>query len=417
MVWIPDILAGLAVLAGLFIAVAAAFKWVRFRRLVRDAAAVPLSDYTPRAAVIIPCKGVDDELAAGIRTLLEQEYPSYELLFVLESADDPAAAVVRAALDSAPPHPGRTRAEVVFAGPSTDCGQKVHNLRAGLERVSADVRLYAFIDSDCRPHPLWLRRLVAPLADPRIGAATGYRWYLPVRGGIASGLLSFWNSNSAVLLASPRRAFVWGGSMAIRRETFHAAKVLDRWAGSLADDYGVRGAVRRAGLGVGFVPQCLVLSPADMTLGQLWEFVCRQLIITRAYAAAFWRYAMIATAPLPAALAVLPAAPLLPEAPGPELRLAVLAGSGAVWALTLLHGVLRLSATRAAFPNEKAGRRKAALMYLLGTPLWAVFNLAALLKARWCRTIVWRGIKYVLLPGKKLIIERPSSAAEPMKRM
>ena len=35
--------------------------------------------------------------------------------------------------------------------------------------------LLAFIDSDVRPHPAWLRELISPLTDPAIGLTTGLR--------------------------------------------------------------------------------------------------------------------------------------------------------------------------------------------------------------------------------------------------
>lgn len=407
MQWVPDMLTAVAVLGGLFAAVMTTINLLRFRRCIQRSVGEPLSGYAPKAAVIIPCKGVDSELPAAVRTLLAQNYPNYEMFFVLENEQDPAAALVQEALDTAPRNPGLTRAEMVFAGQSVDCGQKVHNLRAGLDRVSADVAVFAFVDSDCRPHPLWLRRLVAPLADPATGAATGYRWYAPIRGGLAPALLSLWNANTAIALAVPRRAFVWGGSMALRRETFDAIKVLERWQGSLSDDYNIRSAVRRGGLGIGFAPQCLVLSPADMTWRQVWEFICRQFVITRVYAASFWRFTMIYTSLLLAGLAALPAAALLPEPPSPALRIGVLAGAGAVWLLTLIHGFQRLSAMKLAFPGEASGRRKSAAIYVLGTPLLTLVNLTALIRAAWCRTIVWRGIKYVLHSSKRLTIERP----------
>jgi hypothetical protein len=408
---LPDILAGLAALAALIPAINSVRLWLRFRRFIRDARAEPLSAYTPRAAVVIPCKGVDKELAAGLRTLLAQDYPAYEMMFVVESADDPAAAVIRSVLDSTPRAPGLTRAELVFAGRADDCGQKVHNLRAGLARVSADAEVFAFVDSDCLPHPLWLRRLVAPLADPAVGAATGYRWYLPVRRGVASALLSLWNANTAVLLANPATAHVWGGSMAVRREVFDSTQILECWKGSLSDDLGVYGAVARAGLAIAFTPQCLVPSEADTTWPKLWEFVCRQLIIGRVYAPGYWRRALAAVLPIVPGLAALPTALLLPAPPEPALRIAVIAVGAAVWLAALVQGFLRLGATKAAFPDWSAGRRRVRLMYLLGAPLFALFQLACLIKARRCRTIVWRGIKYVMHDRRRLTVVRPEPDA------
>ena len=56
------------------------------------------------------------------------------------------------------------------------------------------------VDSDARPRNDWLRLLVAPLADEGMGAATGYRWFIPNKGGFASRLRSVWNASIASAL-------------------------------------------------------------------------------------------------------------------------------------------------------------------------------------------------------------------------
>src|SRR5919206_4628259 len=73
----------------------------RWRNFVRREMARSSSDYTPFASVIVPCRGLDQGLAENLRALFTQGYPRYELIFVSDSADDPALAVVnelRAAL-------------------------------------------------------------------------------------------------------------------------------------------------------------------------------------------------------------------------------------------------------------------------------------------------------------------------------
>src|SRR6476619_2131519 len=55
----------------------------------------PLHDFTPFATVIAPCKGMDSGLKENLAALLEQDYPAYEVIFVVDSEDDPAAAVIK----------------------------------------------------------------------------------------------------------------------------------------------------------------------------------------------------------------------------------------------------------------------------------------------------------------------------------
>ena len=48
-----------------------------------------------RAAVIVPCKGLDLGLANNLRPLFAQDYHNYQIVFVVGTADDPACDVLR----------------------------------------------------------------------------------------------------------------------------------------------------------------------------------------------------------------------------------------------------------------------------------------------------------------------------------
>lgn len=377
----------------------AVFEGIRFRRLIRRELLAPAWAFAPRVAVLAPCKGVDPDLPDEIRSLLTQDYPDYEVIFVLESPEDPAAAVLRAVTEP-PDRDFRARRVItVFAGPCADCGQKVHNLRVALKHASPDIEAYAFVDSDIRLSTDWLRRLIAPLKDEAVGATTGYRWYLPVRGGLASGLLSAWNTLPLMLMGDPRRAFAWGGSMALRRRTFEEARVLDYWSGSVSDDYGVTHAVRDAGLRIQFVPRCLVLSRQDVTWPQLYEFVCRQYTLTRVYAPALYGLGLTFSAIFAAAFF---GAPLCAALSGDGATL--LSGSVLLWGLTMFLGHQRLGLARLRFPDEESGHRKAAVAHVLGGPLLTLFNFLTLIRAGLSRRITWRGITYDLRGPHEVVI-------------
>jgi cellulose synthase/poly-beta-1,6-N-acetylglucosamine synthase-like glycosyltransferase len=71
----------------------------------------------------------------------------------------------------------------IVAGPAVDRGQKVHNLSVVTSAIDRASEVLVFVDSDARPAGDWLKSLVAPLQDETLGATTGYRWFVPVRGG------------------------------------------------------------------------------------------------------------------------------------------------------------------------------------------------------------------------------------------
>src|SRR5439155_26658844 len=87
-----------------------------------------------------------------------------------------------------------------------------------------------------------------------------------------------------------------GDSSAIRRSTFETARVIDRWRGSVSDDFAMTRALHDSGLTIKFVPQCLTPSFYDCSFRELIEFTTRQLKITRAYAPHLWKAVLIGSA-------------------------------------------------------------------------------------------------------------------------
>jgi len=252
----------------------------RFAAYLRRETSRPLPDYQPFVSVIAPGRGLEPGLAENLRPLLTQDYAPYEVLFVFDRADDPAIEVVQKLASAA---------QIVIAGPATDSGQKVHNLRVATTKISADAEVLVFVDTDARPGKEWLKQLVAPLADEELGASTGYRWFIPEKGGLASRLRSVWNASIASALgAGATRNFCWGGSTAIRRTTFDRLAVNDRWRGTVSDDFTLTTVLKEATLPIHFTPNCLVASAGDCDFKELFEFTTRQIKITRVYASHLW---------------------------------------------------------------------------------------------------------------------------------
>ena len=247
----------------------------------------PVPSYTPFATVIIPCKGLEPGLEDNLTKLFEQDYPAYEIVFVVDSENDPAMQVLRAICDG---HSrGWPEAKIVVAQRSTESSQKVENLREAVLHASDESQVFVFVDSDTRPQTHWLRCLVAPLQDETVGAATGYRWFLSERHGFGSDMRSVWNASIASALGpNMKNNFCWGGSMAIRRETFERINMRKKWRGTLSDDFAVTRAMKESGLGIYFVPQALTASIGDFSLFDTVGFTNRQMKITRTYAPKLW---------------------------------------------------------------------------------------------------------------------------------
>jgi ceramide glucosyltransferase len=258
-------------------------QWMSYAR--RRLRRVPGS-HMPRAAVLCPCKGLEAGLERNLAALTEFDYNNYEVFFILATHSDPAhAAVTRIASGSKVP------AHVIIANRPDGCAEKVHNLSVAIQQLPEDFELLVFADSDGRPGKSWLRRMVGPLQDVHVGAATTMRWFIPNRGNLATGLLVAWNASIVTMLKEKGRNFCWGGGTAIRRQMFDQAGVLEEWSHSVSDDYSMTRALERARRPIVFLPDCLTASYVDTDVRGLFEFTNRQVLITRVYSGKTWAWA------------------------------------------------------------------------------------------------------------------------------
>ena len=246
--------------------------------------AKPVSTYQPFATIFVPCRGIDQGMLENLDALLQQDYPEYEIVFIVDDGDDAAASTIESAWRE-----GKRQVKLVVAPHATDSSQKVTNLREGVEYADPASDVFVFADSDARPSREWLRSLVAALEDEQVGAGSGYRWFISKRPTLASELRSMWNASIASALGPNRNTnFCWGGATAIRRDVFERLDIREKWRGTVSDDFTVTRAVHDAGLGIHFVPAALTPSIEDCSLHDLVEFTTRQMKITRVYAPNLW---------------------------------------------------------------------------------------------------------------------------------
>ena len=365
----------------------------RFAAYVRRETSRPLPDFKPFASVIAPGRGLEPGLADNLRPLLTQDYPRYEVLFVFDRADDPAIRVVEELKSNVP-------ARIVIAGPATDSGQKVHNLRVATSQVDPESEVLVFVDTDARPGKDWLKKLVAPLADDDLGASTGYRWFTPERGGIASRLRSVWNASIASALGGDAaKNFCWGGSTAIRRTTFNGLAVNDRWRGTVSDDFTITSVLKEAKLLIHFTPNCLVASAGDCDFKELLEFTTRQIKITRVYASHLWLPLLLGSSLF--TIAFFGGLILI----GLHPRLSVACFLAIIFALGAAKSFIRFRAVSRVLETSQ----RDLVAHVLLWPFASVLYLYNAIVAGFSQRITWRGITYELKsPREAVIISRDS---------
>jgi len=389
--------------------------------------------YRPRTVLIVPCKGVEPDFQKNITSFFNQNYESYLLWFVVADKTDPAydelcklksqlsqtskaedvqifvAGPVRNSKEIR--NTGRKGGISNGAGQGRACSQKNHNLLYCYQKVSDDVEVMAFADSDACVRTDWLSHIVYPLRKAKYGAASGYRWFIPRKTNPASLALSAGNAKIAQLLGNTRFNQAWGGSMAIRVDVFRKLGLDKIWQKALSDDLSLSYAVKKAGKRVAFIPACLVASYESTTWRQAFEFGRRQFLITRISAPATWWFGLLGS--LYSVLGLWAGAGLAVYAASiADKNLHLFAAVPILFfASQLARAIMRqrmakklLIYEQQTTNDEQRAMKAACVADILFFWVWSLLMLFSIISSAFGRTIRWRGIPYKLLGPTETIV-------------
>jgi len=363
----------------------------------RKEIARPRSEFTPFVSVIVPCRGIDDGLDENIASVFSQDYPAYEVIFVVDDVADPSLTIITRYLEI-------SRAKLVVAPKATKNSQKVKNLCEAVSHIAQESKALVLADSDARASVEWLRSIIAPLQNDAVGASTGYRWFIPTKPTLASELRSVWNASVASSLGADRtRNFCWGGSMAIRRNVFEQLDIRERWANVVSDDFAVTVAMRAGRFDIVFVPHALNASVDDCTFAEMLEFTTRQMKITRVYSPRLWLAALLGSAVF-CGVTIATILILLTTKPTASLFIAAVATLVLVSAFSIGKSWLRHDAVRIALRQHDERLRRQQVLQAVLWPLAPFIFLFNSIAAAFSRRIRWREITYELKSRDETVI-------------
>ena len=350
-----------------------------------------------------PAKDTTPHLEENLRALLTQDYPDYEVTFIVEDAGDAACPVIRRAMAACPQTPAR----LLVAGRAEGCGQKVHNLRTATADLPPEIRHLAFFDSDSRPKPYFgprgdLQALPAenrrdhglPLAHPPKAdrrEPPGLRDQLQ-RDGRAGPRLA--PHGLGRFLGHPSR------DVRATEDPRGLGRDAQRRPGGLEP-------VAPQRLEVRFDPACVLTSPVDFDWAGMLDFVRRQYRITRHYAFRWWLLALAAATVANLAwlvsLGLLAWAMLCASRRSAWLPATAL---GALYGLGLYRGWAMQGLAAVYSPENLPELRGVRRWHVWASPAVAFVQWLGLIASAFGNRVTWRAIDYRLGADGRVLSQR-----------
>ncbi|HKV63623.1 MAG TPA: bacteriohopanetetrol glucosamine biosynthesis glycosyltransferase HpnI [Candidatus Acidoferrum sp.] len=201
----------------------------------RDATAQKAS-FMPPASIIKPVRGLDHEAYENFASFCRLDYPEYEVLFAVSEGDDRVCAVIEKLRADFPACTIRLITNI----PRIGTNDKVNNLCALVQNAKYDFLVMS--DSDVRVEPDYLKQVIAPFADPEVGAVTAFYKSLSA-GDFASNLdaLSIYMDSAPSALVAKKiegkMRFAFGWTMATSKGRLAEIGGWEEMANYHSDDF------------------------------------------------------------------------------------------------------------------------------------------------------------------------------------
>jgi ceramide glucosyltransferase len=204
----------------------------------------------PPVSIFKPVHGMEARLEENLRSFFEQDYRDYEILIGARSEDDAGIGVARKLQEQYP----QVKSRLVFSGPPEWPNAKVFTLSKMIPLSQNE--FFVISDSDVRVGSDFLRNVVPPLLDRKLGLVTCL-----YRGDPAA---EFWSRlealgmsvemPSGVVVADMLEGirFALGPAVALRRDSLDAIGGIAETADYYSDDYVLGEKIWRAGYQVIF---------------------------------------------------------------------------------------------------------------------------------------------------------------------
>jgi ceramide glucosyltransferase len=203
-------------------------------RLAQRRRAMLPGKFAPPVSLLKPLHGLEPDLESHLQSFFEQDYPEFEIIFCARTDQDAGLEIARRVAARYP----KIRSWFLCSGNAPYANAKVWSL----ERMqnAASHRFFVVSDSDVSVTPGYLRAVMAPFAEERVGLVTCL--YRGVGGSFWSRLEAVGMSiemSAGVLVAEMLEGmkFALGPTMVVRRDCLEEAGGFRALGPYHADDF------------------------------------------------------------------------------------------------------------------------------------------------------------------------------------
>jgi ceramide glucosyltransferase len=190
--------------------------------------------FAPPVSLLKPLHGLEPDLESHLQSFFEQDYPDFEIIFCARTAQDPGLEIARRVAGRYP----KIRSRFLCSGNAPYANAKVWSL----ERMQSAAfhRFFVVSDSDVSVTPGYLRAVMAPFADERVGLVTClYRGVGSTFWSRLEGVGMSIEMSAGVLVAEMLEGmkFALGPTMVVRRDCLEEAGGFRALGPYHADDF------------------------------------------------------------------------------------------------------------------------------------------------------------------------------------